>query len=155
MLAGMFPLIRDGQTGPGIVGRVWQALQKPNPWPALLEIGLSEPIDESPGIDPELNAWWADVGHEIRKDGYSLLAAHFLASVEGVRHIFLSFNLFRTITFLHFHLIRVEVTCSRNGSLVRQRCLIRHPGCQIWLLSRLVPTMRMTGQSARKLGNSC
>lgn len=84
MLAGMFPSIRAGQTSPGVVGQVWQALQMANPWPTLMEIGLSEEIEETANRDPEPNSWWADEGQQIRMDGYSMLAADHLASVEGV-----------------------------------------------------------------------
>lgn len=92
MLAGMFASIRAGETGPGVVGHVWRALQKPNPWATLMEIGLSE-IYQGPDLDPEPNTWWAHEEEEIPRNGYSLLAAESLASVEGVSGISLRFKL--------------------------------------------------------------
>lgn len=147
MLAGMFPSIRAGQTGPSIVGLVWKALQTANPWPTLIEIGLSEPVDECTDMDPEPNAWWVDDWHEIRKDGYSLLAADFLASVEGVSGIGLSFNVFMKLMFFNSLLLRVDADCSRNGSPAN-----RYPD-RHWMCRH--PPMMTTGRSARTHGRSC
>ena len=51
-------------------------------------------------VDPELNAWWEVKGHGVPKNGYSLLTADFLVSVEGVSSIWSCLSFIMLLMFM-------------------------------------------------------
>jgi hypothetical protein len=91
MLAGMYRVKRLGLgSTPKIISSVYKILQTPDAWGKLSQIDPECEIDLSEEGTPleidetDRRHWWAGEGRPIDKTPYSLMAASFLASREGV-----------------------------------------------------------------------